>query len=129
MSRVEESIDWRAEVLDWNALLHRCMGRTDLADRVVAQYRQNLEASSDAIRRAVESADTDEIARLAHRLKGTSLTVSASAVADAAACLEASAQAGAMAEVALALEALRIARDRFVEAVSSTPTEDEKCRM
>ena len=70
--------------IDCEELLSRCMGRMELMERMLTSFRDNAESDVDALLDAIESGDKQELARIAHKLKGTSLTVSARSLADTA---------------------------------------------
>jgi HPt (histidine-containing phosphotransfer) domain-containing protein len=63
--------------LDSDELLARCLGNADLVERVLTRFRQSIDHELEALERSVEATDTGDIARRAHRIKGTSLTVAA----------------------------------------------------
>lgn len=63
--------------IDLDSLLQRCMGRLELMERMLASFTDNAAADIDELTHAIERSDSAEVARIAHKLKGTSLTVSA----------------------------------------------------
>jgi two-component system sensor histidine kinase/response regulator len=65
-----------------------------LRGELAASYRRGVDAGIDALSRAVAAGAWDEVAAQAHKLKGSSATVGARAVRDAAARLEALARGG-----------------------------------
>ena len=74
--------------LDVEELHARCMGNLHLVHRVLDKFRTRFPEDMTEIRHAVENGDAGHVARIAHRLKGTSASVSAKGLAEAAADLE-----------------------------------------
>lgn len=78
-----------AEVsLDWESLSNRCLGRLDLVERALARFQEGLGDDLTQLEQAIGASDEQEWARLAHRIKGTSLTVSATRLSRCALELE-----------------------------------------
>src|SRR5690606_30807658 len=89
----------------------------DLAERCLARFEQRLRADVENVRRCVDADDRDELAQLAHCLKGSAATVSAPALTRTAAALESYARGPGTAEGdALVTDFLREV-DRFLNAV------------
>lgn len=74
--------------LDCDELLARCLGNAELVERVLTRFRGSIDQELDALERSVDAADAGDIARRAHRIKGTSLTVSAHRLNECAQRLE-----------------------------------------
>jgi HPt (histidine-containing phosphotransfer) domain-containing protein len=74
-------------------LTARCLGRIDLVDRVLVQFQESLDQDLEQLDQAMANEDVAGIARVAHRVKGTSLTVAAHRLKDCAEELEESAAA------------------------------------
>lgn len=74
--------------INWETLKSRCIGRLDLVERALARFHDALEVDLVALESAAGSLNAEEIARIAHRIKGTSLTVSADRLAEFASNLE-----------------------------------------
>jgi HPt (histidine-containing phosphotransfer) domain-containing protein len=77
-----------SEILDWEALQNRCMGNLELVERVLDKFQQRLPEELRELESALERGDTERIAGVAHRIKGTSASISATALQHAAAELE-----------------------------------------
>jgi HPt (histidine-containing phosphotransfer) domain-containing protein len=100
-------------VFDAEDLLARCLGKIDLAERVLARFCSRFDVDLAELERAVRVEDTDQIARVAHRLKGASATVAATGLASGAARIEELARCGAMPEIPKRVEELRSEWTRF----------------
>jgi HPt (histidine-containing phosphotransfer) domain-containing protein len=75
-------------VLDTDELLARCLGKWDLAQRVLTRFRNQVAGDLLLLQDAVVDGDAGLIAKLAHRIKGAAGNVSARALSDQAAALE-----------------------------------------
>lgn len=67
--------------INWDTLKARCIGRIDLVEKALARFQGTLSDDLLQLEEAAAALNTDEIARIAHRIKGTSLTVSADRLA------------------------------------------------
>ena len=74
--------------VDYPDLLRRCMGKTELAERLLRKLTQQADEDLQAIGKAVEQKDAAALAASAHRLKGASANVSATCLRQAAAEME-----------------------------------------
>ena len=84
-----ESVRGRtAAPIDCPALLSRCIGKTNLMRRVLVAFVSQVSADLEQLEVAIAKSDLTEITRLAHRMRGTSLSVSASEFAVTAQALE-----------------------------------------
>lgn len=63
--------------IDSQGLLRRCMGNTDFAARVLRRFAGQFGGDVDQLRSSLNESDAGSVARIAHRLKGTSANVSA----------------------------------------------------
>ena len=128
MRHLELSSGMEHPPLQWDALLSRCMGRSELAERIVMQFQDGLEDVLTELSQAISAEDRGETARLAHRLKGTSLTVSAEELAHVAERIEEAALAGRLDVVASAWNDLQGARVRLADTISRHRDEAATCR-
>jgi two-component system sensor histidine kinase/response regulator len=94
------------EVIDYDALVDRCMGNVPLAERLVAKFRTQAEADLNALRDAIASGDKDNTAFHAHRMKGAAANLSAEKIRSAAAIVDSKAKSGDMSGAAEAFIAL-----------------------
>ncbi len=96
-------------------LMRRCLGRPDMADRVLAKFMEHLEDYVEEIANAVESNDAEGLRNAAHRLKGAAGSVSAGVATRLAARLESMGRRGALAGAAEAVAELRHEAERLLE--------------
>jgi HPt (histidine-containing phosphotransfer) domain-containing protein len=74
--------------LDFEPLLHRCSGRRDFAEKILAKFRgQSVELLESLVKNAKEK-DPEAATRNAHTLKGMAATVAAEPLKHAAALAE-----------------------------------------
>ena len=63
--------------IDSQGLMRRCMGNMDFAARVLRRFAGQFGGDVDQLRSSLIESDAGSVARIAHRLKGTSANVSA----------------------------------------------------
>jgi len=105
-----------APPLDTEELLGRCLGKSELVQRVLGRFQRQLTEDLTRIAAAVAAADAAAVAKFAHRIKGAAANVSAHAVRQQAAVLEAAARAEAWDQIRAELDALTLERDEFDSA-------------
>jgi HPt (histidine-containing phosphotransfer) domain-containing protein len=110
-----------AEVLDWHGLCDRCMGNLDLVERVLAKFQQQLPEALDELEEALRRGDALHLARVAHRIKGTSASVSAATLQKAAEQVEELGRDRRLDEVPERLGALRSEWLRVSKSLESRP--------
>jgi HPt (histidine-containing phosphotransfer) domain-containing protein len=93
--------------LDIDELSERCLGRLDLVDKVLGRFHQAMDQELEQLEQALRAADVKMIAGIAHRIKGTSLTVAAHALKDCAQQLEIAVQSDCRAGVESGVAVLR----------------------
>jgi signal transduction histidine kinase/CheY-like chemotaxis protein/HPt (histidine-containing phosphotransfer) domain-containing protein len=76
------------EVLDFDALLARCLGDADLAERLLTKFQQRTPHDLVEIEASIDAGDLKKVASLAHALKGAAANLSAPALREVAARLE-----------------------------------------
>ena len=69
-------------------LLARCVGRTELVQRVVNSFLQQLDQDIPELAGTLASGNTEDARRVAHRIKGASANVAAEDIRAAAENLE-----------------------------------------
>jgi HPt (histidine-containing phosphotransfer) domain-containing protein len=94
-------------VLDLEGLRNRCMGNIDLVQRVLKTFQQRIPEEIEAMAKALECKDAEQIARVAHRVKGSSASVSAGGLFRAATELEAVSRKGCVTDIPAGIEHLR----------------------
>jgi HPt (histidine-containing phosphotransfer) domain-containing protein len=63
--------------LDLEQLVRRCLGRIDLAERLLKSFETRFPADLSKIEECLRADDSVELSRLVHQLKGTAANVSA----------------------------------------------------
>lgn len=99
-------------------LLARCVGREDLVRRVLTAYLTQLNGDLGQLQKDIESQGFDEVAKVAHRLKGASANVSATEIQRQAERLELGARAEAGDQILATLEQLQRDCDSFITLTS-----------
>jgi HPt (histidine-containing phosphotransfer) domain-containing protein len=102
----KEGADTGGEPIDADSLLRRCRGKASLAERLLAQFEQQLGEQIHALGESLERRDREVLARVAHTVKGAAANMSATRVCDAAAELERLGTAADFEAAAASLEAL-----------------------
>jgi HPt (histidine-containing phosphotransfer) domain-containing protein len=108
-----------SEVFDLEALHTRCMGNLDFVQRVLEKFEQRVPEELAELERLVALNDGEEVARVAHRLKGTSANVSADGLCQAAAEIEDLGRTGRVADVPGGIEHLRGEWKKYLNCVST----------
>ena len=99
-------------------LLARCLGNSDFVQRVLRKFQERCDEDLAALEQALINADTELVARLAHRLKGASANASALRLREHAAAIEDAARRRALGAIPQRLDELRHEWDRFTAAVA-----------
>lgn len=108
-----------SDVLDLDRLRNRCMGNIDLLQRVLDQFHKRLPEELAELEHALELRDSEQVARVAHRIRGTSANVSAECLQRAAAEIEDLGRLGRVTDVPTRLERLRSEWERYLEHTST----------
>ncbi len=66
--------------LNLNELHHRCMGRTDFAERLLDSFEKRFPEELQEIVNSLELEDSSRLARLVHQLRGTTANICAPAL-------------------------------------------------
>jgi len=112
-------------VLNWKGLCGRCLGNLDLVQRVLEKFEQRLPQELAELERAVAQSDPEQVARVAHRIKGSSANVSAEGVARAAAAVEDLGRAGRVTDIPQRIDRLYSEWERYRDyAASACPAVD-----
>ena len=94
-------------IIDYPSLLERCMGKQDLAEKLIRMFLENARDNLRELDSAVRSQDPATTATIAHSLKGAAGSVSATRIWEGAARLEAEARENHLGNAAALLEKLR----------------------
>jgi signal transduction histidine kinase/DNA-binding response OmpR family regulator len=74
--------------IDFPSLLHRCMGKQELAGRLVQKFLAQAGADVLELATAIHEQDATRLRLVAHRIKGSAANVSAEAIRESASRLE-----------------------------------------
>ncbi|HXP59961.1 MAG TPA: response regulator [Dongiaceae bacterium] len=102
--------------IDYPSLLRRCMGKKELAARLVGKLVTQAGHDTKEIAEAVQQGDAVALATAAHRLKGASANVSAEGLRRVASELEEQGRSGQLAACAGLVEQLQQELARLVNA-------------
>ncbi|MDX1944215.1 MAG: Hpt domain-containing protein [Pirellulaceae bacterium] len=80
--------------LDMNQLVYRCLGRIELAERLLASFESRFPDTLAQIEECRFTEDRENLARLVHQLKGSAANVSAPALHGVAMRIEDAIHAG-----------------------------------
>jgi HPt (histidine-containing phosphotransfer) domain-containing protein len=109
------------EVLDWSVLCDRCLGNIDLVQRVLEKFEQQLPQELAELEHALALSDTEQVARVAHRIKGSSANVSAEGLQQAAEEVEGSSRAGCVADIPRHFDRLRSEWELYRDCAARRP--------
>jgi two-component system, sensor histidine kinase and response regulator len=104
-----------APPVDYDALLQRCMGDREFADRILAKFQDRVGTDLDQLEQDLTAGDTEQVVRLAHRLKGAAANLSARALQEVASRLEALGRQGDRAGARVCMAEIRSEGRRFLE--------------
>lgn len=119
-SAPDTAVEKSGNVLDLEGLLARSMGNLDRAERIIAKFLDRVPDELVRIEQSVETEDAQRTARLTHTLKGAAATLSAQALREALARLEAMARCDEMEDASACLAQVRHQWNRFVEEAPVT---------
>jgi HPt (histidine-containing phosphotransfer) domain-containing protein len=108
-----------AEVLDLEALRNRCMGNIEFMQRVLEKFQQQVPKELAELEQLLEAGDVEQVARVAHRVKGTSANTGASGLRRAAAEIEELGRAGCTTDISKGIEYMRGEWERYLGYVST----------
>ena len=94
--------------IDFPNLLHRCMGKQDLAKRLIQKFQTQAGTDLVDLAAAIQAQDVIRVRMVAHRLKGAAANVSAEAVRETATQLENLGRVGTLAPALELLARLRV---------------------
>ena len=92
--------------LNFDELLHRCLGNRELAQRVLTKFQVLFAHELQAMRQRFEAGDWEEVGRLAHRVRGSAANVAAAELSRLATELEGQARLRLHCEASRTLRAL-----------------------
>lgn len=86
------TVSQEAPVLNWCDLSQRCADDIDLVCQIVEAFAADADSLRNDLDQAVRDSDTDMLAKVAHKLKGSAAAISATALSEAALQLETAAR-------------------------------------
>jgi len=104
---------------DLEELLDRCMGNLELAERLLAKFQDRFQADLAELEQALQTGPSGEIARVAHRIKGASASVSALRLRELAGQIEQLGRSDQCAAIPPYLEQLRSEWTRCQDCATS----------
>jgi HPt (histidine-containing phosphotransfer) domain-containing protein len=110
--------------LDRRQLINRCLGRIELAERLIASFQTRFPNETAQIERALADGDEANLVRLIHQLKGAAANVSAPTLHALLSKMEQSARSGDRATVVESMGRLYEAWEqltRFLAAGAASP--------
>lgn len=110
------------QLLDMEALVRRCLGNRDFAERLLGTFVSELSGQLEQLAEFAEGGECEPLARLAHAVKGSAANASALAVRQAAADLERAANAGDQQLVSAQLAALKAEHQRLERLTAPAAT-------
>lgn len=102
-----------AEILDYDALIDRCLGNIELASRLLEKLQTYLPQEIENVEKALALKDAEQVARIAHRLKGATANVSARGLNQVVEEIEKSGKTGVLSEIPASMERLHREWERF----------------
>lgn len=106
------------EVFCPEQLLHRCLGKLELAQRVLDRFLDNVDQDVEQLRGAVRDNDAGQLARTAHRVKGSSASIAAPRLQRLMADLEAAGRQQEPTEIEVTLELVQTELECLKEVLS-----------
>ena len=103
-------------VLELWELLNRCMGKPELASRVLVRFQKQLDEDLNRIEMLLDKSEFESAREVTHRLKGAAANVAAHALRESAHSLETALQMGFEEQFELIFRGLKEERNRFEEA-------------
>ena len=87
-----------ADGIDYPSLLRRCLGKPELAKRLVQKFLEQAAQDLQEMERAIEAKESSAVSAAAHRLKGSASNLCANGVRQCAAAMEAAGRRNNLAE-------------------------------
>ena len=99
--------DSNPRVVNGEELLERCMGNLDFAERILQAFQESFPEELAELEKALELEDFEELALVAHRIRGSSGNVAAEDMQQTAAEIEQLCRGGYADEVPAQIDRLR----------------------
>jgi HPt (histidine-containing phosphotransfer) domain-containing protein len=108
-----------SDVLDLGALRNRCMGDLDLVQRVLKTFEERMPEEMETIEKALQLRDTEQIACVAHRVRGCSASMSADGLMRAAAEIEDAGRQGRLTDLPAGIERLHDEWEKYLDCAAA----------
>ncbi len=105
--------------IDRNKLLERCLGIDSFADKLATAFVATLPGERTALRIAISNADLNQVAKQAHRLRGSASNVCANELSVAAEAVEQAARNELVDSTASLIDHVESAIDRILHEFES----------
>lgn len=115
--------DYGQETLDLDGLRARCLGNSELVDRLLSKFDEQAQQLMNQIEESATAGDLQELSKAAHTIKGAAANLSAEPLMAAAAALEETAKAGELGAASSQIAGLRLEMDRCLEFVDQKVSE------
>ena len=110
----------KSTVLDYETLVDRCVGNADFAERILNKFMDRFDTDVEQLDRGLSQQNGEQVAQVAHRIKGAAASISAVEVSQVAADIERLARADQLEEVPAGLSRLQEAWARLVQSVEES---------
>jgi HPt (histidine-containing phosphotransfer) domain-containing protein len=107
----------QAVASDFEALVARCMGNLDFAERIMAKFQTAFARDLAELEEALRRQNDSQVAQVAHRMKGASANTAALRLEEVAAEIEKLSRNGRFAEVPPRMDELRHEWSRYLDYV------------
>ncbi len=101
--------------IDFEELVERCLGNLDFVDRVLTRFQTQFDGDFKRLQDACQAADSSEVARVAHLLKGSAASVSARTLQQVAGRIERLGRTAQLDDISGHLDTLENEWSRFVD--------------
>lgn len=101
--------------IDFDELVDRCLGNLDFVDRVLTRFQTQFDGDFKRLQDACQAADSNEVARVAHLLKGSAASVSARTLQQVASRIENLGRSAQLDDISGHLDTLESEWSRFVD--------------
>jgi HPt (histidine-containing phosphotransfer) domain-containing protein len=106
-------------VLDLEALRNRCMGDVGLVQRVLKTFQERMPEEMETIEKSLLSRDAEQIAHIAHRVRGCSASMSADGLMRAATEIEEASRQGRLSDLPAGIEHLRDEWEKYLDCAAA----------
>jgi HPt (histidine-containing phosphotransfer) domain-containing protein len=102
-------------------LIERCLGSVDVAKRVLGKFEECFRNDLQQMEKALATDDGEDLARLAHRIKGSAANVAAPGITLLSRHIEESARDGQLQNLTVVVDRLRQEWERYTAFQAANP--------